>query len=333
MSYLYITENGVTVSFEANYVKVRNHDGITRDIPIETLESISVFTKAQITTQCIIECMKKGIPISYYSFGGNYYGRAESVNHVQVERQRKQAKLYDTDFALNLGKEILQAKVKNQEALLRRYVRSKECDLTEELKMMDICQRKMKKSKSYNQLMGYEGNAAKYYFQGLSKIVDEKFQFPKRSKRPPLDEFNAMLSMGYSILMKEIYGIIVSKGLNPYFGFIHRDHEKHPTLASDMMEEWRAIIVDAVTMSLVNGHEIQLDHFRHDADNPGCFLDKEGMKIYINKLERKQQTETKYLSYIDYPVSFRRAIELQINNLAKAIEEENASLYQPMRIR
>ena len=151
---------------------------------------------------------------------------------------------------------FLYAKVKNQEALLRRYARSKEQDLTEEIKMMDICCRKIRKSLSYSQMMGYEGSAARYYFQGLSKVVDDRFHFSGRSKRPPKDEFNAMLSLGYSILMSEIYGMLVSKGLNPYFGFIHRDREKHPTLASDMIEEWRAVIVDAVTMSLINGHEI-----------------------------------------------------------------------------
>lgn len=72
-----------------------------------------------------------------------------------------------------------------------------------------------------------------------------------------LNEFNSMISLGYSILMNEVYCKIEMKGLNPYFGFIHRDAEKHPTLASDMMEEWRAVIVDATAMSMINGHEIQ----------------------------------------------------------------------------
>ena len=76
------------------------------------------------------------------------------------------------------------------------------------------------------------GTAARYYFQGLGKLVDDPFKFHGRSRRPPKDEFNSMLSLGYSILMNEIYGKIQSKGLNPYFGFIHRDKEKHPTLAA-----------------------------------------------------------------------------------------------------
>ena len=333
MSYLYVTENGSTISLANNYIKVQYQGDKCREIPIETLESISIFCKAQMTTQCAIECMKRGIPVAYYSLGGRYYGRLESSEHVQVERQRKQAQLYDSSFAFELGREILRAKVKNQEALLRRYARSKECNIAEEIKMMNIFYGKIRKSDSVSQMMGYEGGAAKYYFQGLSKVIDEKYRFKGRSRRPPKDEFNAMLSLGYSIIMNEIYGIILNKGLNPYFGFIHRDREKHPTLASDLMEEWRSIIVDSVAMSLVNGHEIQLHHFQHDLDEPGYFLTKEGVKIFIDKLEKKERTETKYLSYIQYPVSFRRAMEIQVNRLVKAIEEEDASVYQPVRIR
>jgi len=70
-----------------------------------------------------------------------------------------------------------------------------------------------------------------------------------------------MIGLGYSVLMNEIYGKIEEKGLNPYFGFIHRDTENHPTLASDLMEEWRAVIVDATVMSIINGNEIQKDDF------------------------------------------------------------------------
>ena len=173
----------------------------------------------------------------------------------------------------------------------------------------------------------------KYYFKRLSKLVEPEFSFNGRSRRPPKDEFNAMISLGYSILMNEMYGKVENKGLNPYFGFIHRDKEHHPTLVSDLIEEWRAVIVDSVVMSLINGHEISLEHFYGDMEEPGCFLTKEGMKIFINKLEKKERTDTKYLSYVNYAVSFRRAIELQIVELVKALEMEDATLYKPIRIR
>ena len=182
-------------------------------------------------------------------------------------------------------------------------------------------------------MIGFEGQAAKSYFQGLSKCIDEEFKFQGRSRRPPKDEFNSMISFGYSLLLNEVYCKIEMKGLNPYFGFIHRDAEKHPTLASDLMEEWRAVIVDATVMSLINGYEIKKEHFQADLDQTGCYLTREGLKIFLNKLERKFRTEVRYLKYTDSAVSFRRAILLQMDRLAKAIEEGDASIYEPIIIR
>ena len=100
-----------------------------------------------------------------------------------------------------------------------------------------------------------------------------------------------------------------------------------------MMEEWRAVIVDATAMSMINGHEITKDNFTFDMDEPGCYLTREGLRLYLNKLERKFQTEVRYLKYVEYPVSFRRAILLQMESLVKTIEEGDAEIYEPIIIR
>lgn len=133
--------------------------------------------------------------------------------------------------------------------------------------------------------------------------------------------------------MNEIYGKLEGKGLNPYFGILHKDREKHPTLASDLMEEWRAVLIDSTAMSILNGHELSKNNFYRDANGPGIFLDKDGFKTYIKKLENKFHADNKYLSYIDYRVSFRRALDLQVNQLTKAIEENDPLLYKPILIR
>lgn len=210
---------------------------------------------------------------------------------------------------------ILCAKIKNQSVVLRRYEKSRGINLEEEQKMLTICKNKIMTCNRIEEMIGFEGQAAKYYFKGLAACIDKEFSFQGRSRRPPRDEFNSMISLGYSILMNEVYCKIEMKGLNPYFGFIHRDAEKHPTLASDMMEEWRAVIVDATAMSMINGHEIQKEHFNFSMDEPGCYLTRDGLKIYLNKLERKFQTEVRYLKYVDYAVSFRRGIFLQVKCL------------------
>lgn len=188
--------------------------------------------------------------------------------------------------------------------------------------MLAICRNKVLTCDRIEEMIGFEGQAAKYYFKGLSACIDENFTFQGRNRRPPRDEFNSMISLGYSILMNEVYCKIEMKGLNPYFGFIHRDAEKHPTLASDMIEEWRAIIVDATAMSMINGHEILKDHFYFNMDEPGCYITKDGLKLYLNKLERKFQTEVRYLKYVDYAVSFRRGIFFRWNIWRKQLRRE-----------
>lgn len=145
----------------------------------------------------------------------------------------------DTEFAATLAMKILCAKIKNQSVVLRRYEKSRGINLEEEQKMLTICKNKIMTCNRIEEMIGFEGQAAKYYFKGLAACIDKEFSFQGRSRRPPRDEFNSMISLGYSILMNEVYCKIEMKGLNPYFGFIHRDAEKHPTLASDMMEEWR----------------------------------------------------------------------------------------------
>ncbi len=333
MSLLFINENSAVVGIESNRCVVKYSDGMKKMVPIETLESITIMSRAQMTTQCVQECLKRGIPVSYYSKGGSYFGRLQSTGHINAERQRKQSSLYETKFAMELAKNIISAKLKNQQVVLRRYEKSTGISVNDSLVLLRICRDKVSRCQKIAELTGYEGQGAKAYFEGLSKLINPDFSFHGRNRRPPRDEFNSMLSLGYSILMNEIYGKIEAKGLNPYFGFLHRDKENHPTLASDMMEEWRAVIVDSTVMSMINGHEIKKSDFVTDIEQPGCFLTKNGIKLYLSKLERKLQTEVKYLSYVDYAVSFRKGIALQMNMLWKAIEEENASLYQPIEIR
>jgi CRISPR-associated endonuclease Cas1 len=333
MSLLFVNENNAIIGMEENRCYVKYSDGMRKIVPIETLESITIMGHAQMTTQCVQECLKRGIAVSYFSKGGNYFGRLQSTGHINAERQRRQSALYESEFAFEIAKNIITAKLKNQGVVLRRYEKSGKVSVNEALKMIHICREKITYCKTVSEVMGYEGQGAKAYFDGLSALIDSDFRFQGRSKRPPKDEFNSMISLGYSVLMNELYAKIETKGLNPYFGFMHKDKEKHPTLASDMMEEWRAVIVDSTVMSMINGHEIHKEDFITDLDEPGCFLTRNGIKLFLSKLEKKLQTEVRYLSYTDYPVSFRRGIALQLDLLVKAIETEDASIYKPIEIR
>lgn len=112
MSLLYVNDSGATIGIEGNCCTVKQKDGSKRMLPIESLDGITIMGQSQMTTQCAEECMQRGIPVSYFSKGGKYFGRLISTGHVNVERQRKQCALYDTGFAVELAMKILSAKSK-----------------------------------------------------------------------------------------------------------------------------------------------------------------------------------------------------------------------------
>ena len=332
MSYLYVCEQGSVIGYEEKRFHVKSKDGLLKSVPGETLETIEVFGNIQLTTQCMDECLKRGIDVIFYSANGSYFGRLVSTNHVNVLRQRLQASLSE-EFKTTIAKNIVWAKIKNQTTILRRYARNKDTSTSESITKMIQLGKKIDLCCDTEQIMGYEGAAARIYFSELGNLIDEEFRFSGRNRRPPLDPFNSVISLGYSIILNEIYGKLEGKGLNPYFGIMHKDREKHPTLASDLMEEWRAVLIDSLAMSMFNGHELIKDDFYQDEETNAVYLTKDGFKKFIEKMEKKLHADNNYLPYVDYRVSFRRALDLQVNQLCQAIETGDAKLYKPILIR
>lgn len=335
MSQIYVTDHNTVIGIDNGRITMKAGSKVIGSLPIESVDGITVIGNGQLTTACIGECIQRGIPIQYYSAKGHYFGKITSTLHINTFRQRQQIKLTENnEFVILLAKKILQAKINNQIVLLRRYQRTSENNIDDKIQQMKISIEKINQAEGLQEVIGFEGYAAKSYFSGLNLLLKNKdFTFNGRNRRPPKDPFNSMLSLGYTILMNDMYGAIEGRGLSPYFGFIHQDREKHPTLASDLMEEWRAIIVDSLVMSLVNGNEIDIDNFYRDSETAGIFFDKEGLKIFLTKIEKRFETSSRYLEYLDYPTTFRKAIDMQVLQLCKALEQENPDLYTPVKIR
>lgn len=190
-------------------------------------------------------------------------------------------------------------------------------------------QRKIENTKDISQLMGIEGYVARLYFKGISNIISEDFKFKGRNKRPPKDPFNSLLSLGYSILLNEITGNLEAVGLNPFCGFLHQDKEKHLSLASDIIEEFRAPIVDSLALNLCN-NKFKIQDFSYE--DGGVYLKENILKIYIEELEKKLMKEQNYREDIK-AISFRKAIYLQCRDLVNSIEELNPKLYKALWLR
>lgn len=192
MSLVYVSDPGSIIGISGNRFTVKYKDGRVRSIASETVEGITLFGVSQLTTQCMEECMKRGIPVAFLSKGGRYFGRLVSTGHMKAELQRKQSTLYYTDFSLELSKLIIKAKIRNQQTVLRRYSVNKRINVEDCIHSMKVSEKKIEEVDDIQELIGHEGQAAKFYFKGLSKCIRDEFRFNGRSKRPPRDEFNSI---------------------------------------------------------------------------------------------------------------------------------------------
>jgi CRISPR-associated protein Cas1 len=130
--------------------------------------------------------------------------------------------------------------------------------------------------------------------------------------------------------MYEIFTAVTIKGINPYCGFLHKDRENHPALCSDLLEEWRPILVDSLAIALLNSGKLDLEHFEK---RNGVFLTKKGINIFIIEFEKRLRQEVKYKDYVPYKMSFRRIIEYQVTELIDSLKNNNTDIYNPVLIR
>lgn len=334
MSFLYIYEKRAKIGVQSNCVVVESED-LKRTLPIEGIESVMVFGDATLSPSCVREFLERDINLTWLSARGKFYGRLESTRKVNIHRQRRQFICgEDAEFCLRLSKRIVDAKLRNQLTVLRRYQRHKpEPSATGQIdnikKLLDTIER----AQGRDELMGYEGLAARYYYQGLDSLLPSTFSFKGRNRQPPLDPFNSLLSFAYTLVLYDVYTAVVNLGLNPYASFLHSLRNGHPALCSDLMEEWRPVLADSLALSVVSKGIIQEDDFQKPDHEGGIYLNGKAAKVYIGEYEKKVRSRANYLPYVDYSVSFRRAIEMQCQRLARAVEEGEADIYQPVVIR
>lgn len=334
MSFLYIYERAAKVGVQDNCILIES-DNLKRTLPIEGIENVIIFGDASLSSSCVRHFMERNINLTWLSTSGKFYGRLESTRSVNINLQRSQFLCgEDEAFSLALAKKFVTAKIKNQITILRRYRRNRpDTSVQSNIDAMTRILPLIERTGNKNELMGHEGIAARNYYQGLAQLVDKDFTFSGRSRQPPRDPFNSLMSFAYTLLMYDVYTAVVNKGLNPYASFLHSIRQGHPALCSDLMEEWRAVLADSLALYVTSKGIIKRNNFQKPDYAGGIYLDSKSSKVYIAEYEKKIRSRANYLPYADYSVSFRRAVEMQCHRLAKAIEEKNPDIYQPVVIR
>lgn len=335
MSNLYVYEQGAVLGYKENRLIITYSKDDFKSIPVENIDNIIIFGGIQVSTACIQRLLLKGIPLTWLSKNGSYFGRLESTSHINIDRQRMQFRKSDDEkFSLEISKKFIKGKFTNQRTILMRANKMlKNSDMSDIILKMSVYSKKIDEAKTIEELMGIEGFFAKMYYQGINYIIDKEYSFKQRTRRPPKDPFNAVLSFGYTLLHYEIFTMLVSKGLNPYAAFLHSDRHKHPALCSDLMEEWRPILVDSLAISLLNNGKLLKKNFTYNDENGGVYLDKEGCRKFIENFEKRLRQEVGYVEEVPYKMSFRRIIEHQVMQIIKCMEDNSPEKYKAILVR
>jgi CRISPR-associated protein Cas1 len=297
MQSLYVSQQGCYVSLRQDCVLVKQGKTVVQEAQLPMLEQILIFGQSQLTTQLIRACLFRSIPIVYLSRMGRCYGRVLPVTSGYRSLARQQYALSD-EMRLAIARLIVAAKLKNSRVILQRQQRRQgNAELLRAITYLAQLAQQVVQTTSIEQVMGYEGAGAASYFGVFGTCIDHPdFVWTGRSKRPPGDPVNAMLSFGYQVVWNHLLSLIEVQGLDPYEACLHQGSERYPALASDLIEVFRAPIVDSLVLYLVNRRMVDVtDDFDFSRDG-GCYLNESGRKklltALIGRMEEQVQTAT-----------------------------------------
>jgi len=327
---LYIQEQGsvLRVANDQFRVTMGNDDDESELIEIQSIKvgQIVIFGACMITPPALRYCLMKRIPIVLLSQHGEYFSRIESTDDVNIMLEREQfSRSSDSNFSLECSKHFVRAKLHNSGVLLKRHSeKNGSVSINQAVGMLESLKSKVDGAETIDVVRGYEGSGAAAYFSVFEELFEaDGFSFRKRIKRPPTDPVNAMLSFGYSILFNNLFSMVRIHRMHPYVGFLHSDKPVHPTLVSDLIEEFRTII-DGLVLSIINKHLIGPGEFRivtEDGTAKGCYLSDLARKTFLREFENLMHRKTTHTAS-GYQVSYRRCLDLQVGEFALYLKNE-----------
>ncbi len=330
MTTLYIVEHGSQLRVKHQQFQVLQQKTILIKAPVVEIAKIIIFGYCHLSHGAIQTALFRRIPIIYYSPQGYYLGSLQSKNSPQASLVKEQIlKAEDQNFVQKQAKIIVRAKLKNSRVLLirlngRRPNEHSVAAITE-LKKIIKC---LDCDRSLESLRGYEGNGARIYFRGLSSQFQGVFTFSQRTLRPPKDPINSLLGFGYTLLCQHLISVVQFAGLHPNFGNLHTPQNNHPALVLDLMEEFRAQIVDSLVVYFVNKRIFSPSDFTAPDEKEGVYLKKESLKIFLKHWSNKLSTKMIHPS-TGKTVSLRTCLELQVQEYL-AYLKGNQEFYRPM---
>ena len=336
---LYVDEQGCAIKKTGQRLLVVKEHDVLRDIPLIHLGQVVISGNVNLTTPAMQTLLHEGIPVVFLSAYGRYHGAlTPQVSRNSLLRTAQHRVAVNATQCLALSKAFVHGKLVNMRTMLQRrkwqapdIADSALEPLIANIKSIQAMEKRVDRASELSELLGIEGNASAAYFAAFNFMLKSEmgFDFQRRSRRPPADATNALLSFAYSLLTADLISAIQTVGLDPYVGFFHQLKYGKPCLALDLMEEFRPIIADSVVITLINNRRIKPTDFTQS--HGGWYLKDNCRKAFYAAYEtRKNETITHPV--FKYKLTFRRAMELQVRLLAKYLTGE-IEQYTPLTIR
>ena len=322
---LHVQSPRARVSKEGEVLRIEVAGEEVREARLIEVSQVSLYGPAQVTTPAIHELLDRGIPLCYFSMSGWFLGMTTAGTHKNVELRRAQFRVADDPArCLVLARRFVAAKIRNSRTFIRRNHPDVSGDL---LDAFDTWIRRAERAASLGELLGIEGNAARIYFGELPALLRPRsqpeaslaFDFEGRNRRPPRDPVNAMLSLLYAVLAKELAVVTQAVGLDPYLGFYHQPRYGRPSLALDLMEEFRPLIADSVVVTAINTGVVGSGDFTRSAG--GVSLAPQARRALLQAYERRMDQLVTHPIF-GYRISYRRTLEVQTRLLARHLTGE-----------
>jgi len=296
---LYVTTEGSYLAHEGESILVRA-DGETRlRVPVHTLGSIVCFGRVGCSPPAMGLCATRGVSIAFLTPRGRFLARVQGPTSGNVLLRREQYRRADDPAAsAAVARAMVTAKIANARTVLLRAARDRPdapgaATLDRTARRLADALGDLRPDVPLDAVRGIEGDASRLYFAAFDHLITtqkEAFFFRGRSRRPPLDNLNALLSFLYAILANDATSALEAVGLDPAVGFLHRDRPGRPSLALDLMEEFRAFLADRVAVSLVNLRQVSAGGFRQ-TESGGVEMDDATRKAVLVAYQKRKQEE------------------------------------------
>lgn len=303
---------------------------VLREIPIRDLDRLIITESVQVTSHAMAALLRAAIPVNVLAWNGEFLGGfLPAQNAHGLARLSQYQRTLEIPFALAMSGRIVTAKLYNQRRVLQRLAaaRVENPEIKATLGWLDALFASLKQAGNVDELRGYEGASTARYFQSWAAFLPEKFPFERRSKRPPLNPVNACISFGATLVYTEIVAFIHAHGLDPSLGLLHTTEDGRWSLALDLLEPFRPVLVEALTLDLFSHQILNEKHF--EPKNGGIYLNEEGRKKFILQYERRMERQ-----FLSEAAGHRTTLRQQLENQAVMFKSalENIVAFEPFLI-